>query len=352
MKNTGKGRSAAGGTKKASKRSGLTYKQAGVDIDLANSLISKMVPLFRTAERPGVVGKIGGFSGLFDVPTKGMKRPLLVSGTDGVGTKLMVAQAVGKHDTIGIDLVAMSVNDIVCSGAEPLFFLDYFATGGIEPAVYTAVLKGIVKGCRQANCALLGGETAEMPGLYKKGDYDLAGFAVGVVDGEAVIDGSRIKAGDVVLGLPSTGLHSNGYSLARKVFSKKELAGDWGRKLLAPTKIYVPAILALREKVDVLGLAHITGGGFYDNIPRCLPEGVGVRVDSRSWKVPALFGEIQQRGNIDEAEMFRTLNMGIGMIAVVRASEEAAAIKSLRNSKIRARRIGEVVEGNGEVVIE
>lgn len=329
----------------------LTYKQSGVDIDLANNLIKKLMPAFRSTERPGVVGKIGGFAGLFDVPSKGMKRPLLVSGTDGVGTKLMVAQAAGKHDTIGIDLVAMSVNDIICSGAEPLFFLDYFATGGLEAKVYQAVLKGIVKGCRQAGCALLGGETAEMPGLYKKGDYDLAGFAVGVVDASAVIDGSKIKAGDVVIGLPSTGLHSNGYSLARKVFKKSELAAEWGRKLLTPTRIYVPAILALRQRVDVLGLAHITGGGFYDNIPRCLPKGVGVRVDSKSWTVPAIFREIQRRGNIDEAEMFRTLNMGIGMTAVVRVTDEDEALASLRESGIKARRIGEVIKGNGEVVM-
>jgi phosphoribosylformylglycinamidine cyclo-ligase len=329
----------------------LTYKQAGVDIDLANNLIKRLLPVFRTTARPGVVGKIGGFSGLFEAPTKGFKRPLLVAGTDGVGTKLLVAQAAGRHDTIGIDLVAMSVNDIVCAGAEPLFFLDYFATGGLQPEVYVDVLKGIVKGCRQANCALLGGETAEMPGLYKKGDYDLAGFAVGVVDADAVIDGSKIRPGDAVIGMPSTGLHSNGYSLARKVFKKTELAGEWGRKLLAPTKIYVPAILALRQKVDVLGLAHITGGGFYDNIPRCLPDGVGIRIDRRSWKVPPLFREIQRRGNIDEAEMFRTLNMGIGMVAVVRASAEAEAVASLKASGVRARKIGEVTAGNGEVEI-
>jgi len=329
----------------------MTYKAAGVDIDKADRLIRKLIPMIHTTNRPGTVGKIGGFGGLFAVPTRGMKRPLLVSGTDGVGTKLLVAAAVGRHDTVGIDLVAMSVNDIVCSGAEPLFFLDYFATGGIEDRVYCDVLKGVVKGCKQAGCTLLGGETAEMPGMYKRGEYDLAGFAVGVVDEAKVIDGRRIRPGDVVIGLKSSGLHSNGFSLARKVFTRKELGGAWGRKLLTPPIIYVRPLLKLMAAVDVLGIANITGGGFYDNIPRCLPEGVGVRIDRSSWRVPDLFQEIQRRGRIDDREMFRTLNMGIGMVVVVRASQADKARRLLEAAKVRTCLLGEIVRGDREVTI-
>ena len=335
--------------KKEKKR--LTYKAAGVDIDQADSLIRKLSPLIHSADRPGVVGRVGGFGGLFAAPGGKMKRPLLVAGTDGVGTKLMVAQAVGRHDTVGLDLVAMCVNDIVCSGAEPLFFLDYIGHGGITPAVCRDIIKGVVKGCKLAGCALVGGETAEMPGMYKPGDYDLAGFAVGVVDGAKMIDGRRTRAGHAVIGLKSSGLHSNGFSLARKVFSRKELAGQWGRKLLKPTTIYVKPVLKLTRAVDVLGIANITGGGFYDNIPRCLPGGVGLRIDRRAWPVPSLFREIQKRGNIDEAEMFRTFNMGIGMVAVVRAAQADKARRVLEAEKIRTCLLGEVVKGDGRVII-
>ncbi|MBN2582960.1 MAG: phosphoribosylformylglycinamidine cyclo-ligase [Planctomycetes bacterium] len=329
----------------------MTYKAAGVDIDKADKLIRQLAPLIHSTNRPGTVGKIGGFGGLFAAPTRGMKRPLLVSGTDGVGTKLLVAQAVGRHDTVGIDLVAMCVNDIVCSGAEPLFFLDYFATGGIEDRVYRDVLKGVVNGCKQAGCVLLGGETAEMPGLYKRGDYDLAGFAVGVVDEPKVVDGRRIKPGDAVIGLKSSGLHSNGFSLARKVFTRKELAGPWGRKLLKPTIIYVKPLLKLMAAVDVLGVANITGGGFYDNIPRCLPKGVGVRIDRKAWRVPPIFSEVQRRGRVDEHEMFRTLNMGIGMVVVVRAAQADKARRLLEAAKVKTCLLGEITKGDGAVVL-
>lgn len=330
----------------------LTYKAAGVDIERAENLLDKLIPLFRTTGRPGVVGGVGGFGGLFRLPTKGMKEPLLVAATDGVGTKLLVANAVGRHDTVGIDLVAMNVNDLLCCGAEPLFFLDYFATGGIAAKVYTDVLRGVVRGCRQAGCALVGGETAEMPGLYKKGDYDLAGFAVGIVDRARVIDGRRIRPGDAAIGLKSSGLHSNGFSLARKVFTRKELGGAWGRKLLRPTLIYVKPVLKLLRKVQVLGLAHITGGGFFDNIPRCLPKGVGVRIDRSAWHVPTLFREIQKRGNVADREMFHTFNMGIGIVAVVRPRNAARARRLLEANGVRTCLVGEITRGNGRVTIE
>ena len=329
----------------------LTYKAAGVDVDLTGSLITQLAPMIRSTRRPGVVGDVGGFGALFKAPGRDMKRPLLVAATDGVGTKLLVARAARRHDTVGVDLVAMSVNDLLCCGAEPLFFLDYFATGGIAPTVYRDVLKGVVRGCRQARCALIGGETAEMPGLYKTGDYDLAGFAVGVVDQDKLIDGSAIRPGDAVLGLKSSGLHSNGFSLARKVFTRSELAGAWGRKLLKPTLIYVRPMLKLIRALPVLGIAHITGGGFPDNIPRCLPKRLAVRVDRAAWRVPTLFREIQKRGRVDEAEMFRTFNMGIGMIAVVRARHAARARGILAAQKVRTCLLGEIVKGDGRVIL-
>ena len=330
---------------------GLTYRKAGVDIELADSLIERLGPLFRKAGRKEMVGGIGGFGGMFAPRFKGMKRPVLVAGTDGVGTKLMVAQATGKHDTIGIDLVAMCANDVICCGAEPLFFLDYLATGGIEPRVYCDVLKGVVEGCRQAGCALLGGETAEMPGLYKKGDYDLAGFCVGLVDEGRAVDGRGIRPGDAVVGLMSSGLHSNGFSLARKAFTKKELSGIWGRKLVVPTIIYVKPILRLMRAVRVLGIANMTGSGIEGNLPRCLPAKVSARIDRKSWRVPGIFREIQRRGGVEEAEMFRTFNMGIGMTVVVRASEAEKARRVLAGMKIRSAVIGEIVKGDGKVLL-
>ena len=329
----------------------LTYQAAGVDRLLADRLIEKLIPLIRSTNRPGVVGEVGGFGGLFEAPGRGLKRPLLVASTDSVGTKLLVAIAVGKHDTVGIDVVAMNVNDILCCGAEPLFFLDYFATGGIEPQVYADVLRGVVRGCKLAGCALIGGETAEMPGLYKKGDYDLAGFTVGVVDGARLIDGRRIRPGDAVIGLKSSGLHSNGFSLARKVFSKKELAGRWGRRLLAPTIIYVKPVLKLMRQVRVLGVAHITGSGFEGNMPRVLPHGISVRIDRAAWRVPEIFREIQRRGHVDEREMFDTFNMGIGMVVIVRAAEAGRACRALQAQGIRTCLLGQTVKGNGHVIL-
>ena len=330
----------------------LTYKGAGVDIAEADRFIRGIASLVRSTHRPGVVGRIGGFSGLFRVPCKGMADPLLVASTDGVGTKLLVAKAVGKHDTVGIDLVAMCVNDVITCGAEPLFFLDYFATGKVAADRAHQIMKGIAAGCRQAGCAILGGETAEMPGLYGRGDYDLAGFCIGVVDRASMLDSRRVRLGDAVLGLASNGLHSNGFSLVRKVFSKKELRGKWGRRLLKPTRIYVKPILAVHRAGILRGAANITGGGFYDNIPRCLPRGKSVRIDQRAWRVPALFGEIQRRGQVDEHEMFHTFNMGIGMVAIVGPDDVARAQRVLSRLRIKSMAIGEVVRGTGEVLME
>ncbi len=329
----------------------LTYKSAGVDIDEGERFVQAIKPAVASTKRPGVLGSLGGFSGLFRAPTKGMKDPLLVSSTDGVGTKLLVANLANKHDTVGIDLVAMCVNDLATCGAEPLFLLDYLATGRMDSAKLKDVVKGIAKGCKQAGCALIGGETAEMPGLYEESDYDLAAFAVGVVDRPKLVDGKRIKAGDAVLGLASSGIHSNGLSLARKVFTEAELRGKWGRELLKPTRIYVKPLLALVKAGLVKGMAHVTGGGFYENIPRCLPKGKSVAIDRSAWRVPKVFKEIQARGNVADAEMFRTFNMGIGMAAIVGSKDAAKAQKILARFKIKSPVIGEVVKGKREVVM-
>jgi len=329
----------------------LTYRDAGVDIAEGDGFVKAIRPTIEKTRRPGVVGTVGAFSGLFRVPRKGMKDPLLVASTDGVGTKLLVANAVGKHDTIGIDLVAMCVNDVITCGAEPLFFLDYFATGKLETGHACAVVRGIARGCRQAGCAVLGGETAEMPGLYSAGHYDLAGFCVGVVDRKRLIDGKGVKSGDAVLGLASNGIHSNGLSLARKVFSGADLRGRWGRTLLKPTRIYVKPVLALHNAGVVRGVANITGGGFYDNIPRCLPRGRAVRIDRKAWRVPPIFREIQRRGNIEDAEMFHTFNMGIGMVVIVRHRDVARAQRILSQFKVKSVVIGEVTRGDGDVIV-
>ncbi|NMC65418.1 MAG: phosphoribosylformylglycinamidine cyclo-ligase, partial [Acidobacteria bacterium] len=296
---------------------GLTYKKAGVNIDEANDFVKKLKPLVRMTERAEVLGSIGGFGGLFAPRLKGMKKPVLVASTDGVGTKLMIADLLKKYDTIGLDLVAMNVDDVAVLGAEPLFFLDYIACGRLDKNQLLQVVKGVARGCRQANCALIGGETAELPGLYEPGKWDLAGFCVGLVEACKIIDGRRCRPGDKVIGLASSGLHSNGYSLARRVFTEKELKGDWGRQLLRPTKIYTPVILQTLKKIQIKAMAHITGGGFYDNIPRVIPAGLQVRIKRGSWPVPRLFKEIQRRGEIADKEMLRTLNMGIGLVAVV-----------------------------------
>ena len=309
----------------------LTYKSAGVDIDAGNRFVEMIKPHVKSTFRPEVLTDIGGFGGLFNLKSGRYTDPVLVSGTDGVGTKLRVAFMADKHDTVGIDLVAMSVNDIIVTGAEPLFFLDYFATGKLKPEKQAAVVAGIANGCRQAGCALIGGETAEMPGFYEEGEYDLAGFAVGVVDRDNIIDGSKVKPGDALVAFASSGLHSNGYSLARKVFFEvmglktDTFVAAFGKtvaeELLTPTRIYVKTVLKLMESFNIKGLAHITGGGITENLPRVLPEGCRAGVKRGSWDVPAVFEYIRQNGNIDDDEMHRDFNMGVGMVAVVDAAD-------------------------------
>jgi len=313
----------------------VTYKEAGVDIKKAEKLVKKI---------KGMVPGIGGFSGLFPIELRKYKKPLLVASTDGVGTKLKIAQLIGKHDTVGIDLVAMGVNDVITCGAEPLFFLDYFSTGKLELGVAQEVIKGIYKGCRESGCRLLGGETAEMPGFYKPGEYDLAGFCVGIVEAKEVIDGREIRPGDIIFGLPSSGLHSNGFSLVRKIFSASE-SGSLSKELLKPTKIYVKDILAVRSIVR--GIAHITGGGFTDNIPRILPQRCQALIHKGSWRVPGIFEVLREKGKIEEEEMFHTFNMGIGMVLVVSPNKR----KRLLSRLPQARPIGEVVSGKRQVKI-
>jgi len=313
----------------------VTYKEAGVDIKKAEKLIKKIKEI-----APG----IGGFSGLFPIEVSRYKEPFLVASTDGVGTKLKIAQLIRKHDTVGIDLVAMGVNDVITCGAKPIFFLDYFATGKLELGVAQEVIRGIHKGCVQSGCILLGGETAEMPGFYKRGEYDLAGFCVGTVEREELIDGKEIEPGDIIFGLPSSGLHSNGFSLVRKIFSQKELR-SLGKELLKPTKIYVKDVLSVKSIVR--GIAHITGGGFIDNIPRILPRGCQALIHKGSWRVPRIFHRVQQKGKIEEREMFHTFNMGIGMVLIVSPAKR----KSLLTRLPQARPIGEVLSGRRQVKI-
>ena len=329
----------------------LSYKSAGVDIDKTDKMVKKIKTMCATTTRKEVLGGIGGFGGCFEIP-KGYKQPVLVSGTDGVGTKLLISEERKEYSTIGIDLVAMSVNDVIVCGAEPLFFLDYYSSGKIDKAQFFDVLKGIVKGCKQSGCSLVGGEMAEMPDCYPKGKYDLAGFCVGVVEKKEIIDGSRVRKGDVLIGIPSSGLHSNGYSLARKAFSKKELRSEWGKKLLVPTKIYVSAVKALKKNVDLRGISHITGGGLYDNIPRVLPANVGVVIDKESWTRPVIFDEIQKRGNVDEVEMYRTFNMGIGLVVIVPARDVENSLRVLAVEKYAGVVIGEVVSADRSVIIQ
>ena len=308
-----------------------TYKSAGVDIDKANEFVECIKPMIKTTARKEVVAGIGGFGGLFHLDSQKFKNPILVSSTDGVGTKLRIAQLMDKHDTIGIDLVAMSVNDVVVQGAEPLFFLDYLATGKIEMEKSVQIIKGIVDGCNQAGCTLLGGETAEMPGFYKPGEYDLAGFCVGGVDSDKIIDGSGISFNDRIIGLASSGLHSNGFSLARKVLLEKNkldikekvagLSMPIGMELLEPTRIYVKSLLTIFKNFNIKGLVHITGGGFFDNIPRIIPESCRCVIDKKAWEVPPIFNVIQEMGDIEEQEMFRVFNMGIGMMIIVSEKE-------------------------------
>jgi phosphoribosylformylglycinamidine cyclo-ligase len=338
----------------------LTYRDAGVDIDAGDRLVENIKPFAKKTLRKGVLAGIGGFGALFEIARKQYREPVLVAGTDGVGTKLKLAFELNRHATIGIDLVAMSVNDILTHGAEPLFFLDYYACGRLDVATATEVVKGIAAGCRQAGCALIGGETAEMPGMYPAGEYDLAGFAVGVVEKSRIIHGSGIVEGDVVLGLASSGAHSNGYSLIRKIIAVKgvDLSAKFhGRALseviLEPTRIYVKPILKLVRSIAVKGLAHITGGGLLENVPRVLPAGLTVRIERAAWNLPHLFQWLKQEGNIADAELYRVFNCGIGMVAVVGAAEAGAALKALRAAGEIAWRIGRVVrrEKNGPQVV-
>jgi phosphoribosylformylglycinamidine cyclo-ligase len=328
----------------------LTYKKAGVDIESADRFIAKLKTLAQKTTRPEVLGAIGGFSGLFRPRLRGMKDPVLVSSTDGVGTKLLVAETRKKYDTIGIDLVAMNADDVVVTGAEPLFFLDYIAVGRLFSGQLVELMKGIVRGCREAGCALLGGETAELPGLYTPGKFDLAGFCVGLVDRGRIIDGKRCRTGDAVIGLASSGLHSNGYSLARKVFSQKELKGKWGLELLRPTRIYTRSILHVLRGIQIKAMAHITGGGFIDNIPRVIPAGLAVRIRKGNWPIPRIFREIQERGGVGESEMFRTFNMGVGMVVIVAAEDAPRTIQMFEQQGQKARLIGRLERGDRQVL--
>ncbi len=327
----------------------VTYKSSGVDIDKANALVGNYKRFAAGTKTRGVISDVGSFGALFRPDFRKFKDPILVSSTDGVGTKLKIAFLCDKHDTIGIDLVAMSANDILCSGAEGLFFLDYISTGKISPRVLRDIVKGIARGCREAGYALVGGETAEMPGLYKAGEYDLAGFGVGIVDRSEAIDGKSTKTGDIVLGLESSGPHSNGYSLIRKVFSEKELKA-LSKELLAPTKLYAKPVLNLNKKIRIKGIANITGGAFYDKIPRIIPRGMAIEIYKDSWAVPEIFSRIKKAGNVDDKEMYRTLNMGIGMALVLAPRDADKAIDSLRASGVKSHVIGEVVKGSGEVI--
>ncbi|MDD5449149.1 MAG: phosphoribosylformylglycinamidine cyclo-ligase [Candidatus Omnitrophica bacterium] len=325
----------------------LTYRSAGVDVRKADRFIDMIKPI--------VASGIGGFGGFFRFDVRKYKRPVFVSSTDGVGTKLKLAFLTGRHDTVGIDLVAMNVNDVLCSGAKPLFFLDYIATGKIETAVLVDVVKGITEGCRQAGCALVGGETAEMPDFYKKGEYDLAGFCAGVVEESRIIDGSRTRPGDIIIGIESSGLHSNGYSLVRKAFSKGELK-RYSRELLSPTRIYVRPILSLLSTIDygpstIKGIAHITGGAFYGKIPRIIPAGAAFNIYKGTWPVPRIFTAIQEKGGISEKEMYSCFNMGIGMVVVAGKAFAARAVRHLAALKYRSWIIGEVEKGKGEINI-
>ena len=331
----------------------LTYKDAGVDIDAGNELVERIKPLVKRTSRPEVLAGIGGFGGLFALPPDRYKEPVLVSGTDGVGTKLMLAQKLGKHDTIGIDLVAMCVNDVLVQGAEPLFFLDYFACGKLDNTVASDVIAGIAEGCVQAGAALIGGETAEMPDMYKPGEYDLAGFTVGAVERSDMLDGSAISEGDIIIGIASSGPHSNGYSLIRKVLERAPDAEIDGKSaaecLLAPTRIYVKPVLSLMRELSVKGLAHITGGGITENIPRVLPANLDAEIDTSAWSQGPVFDFLQKHGNIETSEMRRTFNCGIGMIAVVSEGDAERAIAHLGDSGESAWRAGRIIAGKQEV---
>jgi len=340
----------------------LTYKSAGVDIDKGDEFVEEIKSLARATFRRGVISDIGSFGSFFSLDITNMKEPVLISSTDGVGTKLKIAFMMDKHDTVGIDLVAMNVNDIITHGAEPLFFLDYFATSKLDIRIGKEVLKGIVEGCKLAGCALIGGETAEMPSFYKKGEYDLAGFVVGVVDRARLIDGSTISVGDKIIGIYSSGLHSNGYSLVRKLFFEilgmkpetylDELGRTLGEELLTPTRIYAKAVLGVIKNFNIKGIVHITGGGFTGNIPRVLPVRCRAVIYRGSWEIPGIFNIIKERGKISEEEMFRTFNNGIGLILIVKPEEVEGVMQMLENFGEKSAIIGEIKEreGDGEQV--
>ena len=336
-----------------------TYAAAGVNIEAGNELVSRIKPHAQRTFTPGVLSGLGGFGALFQHDFSKYEEPILVSSTDGVGTKLKLAFALEKHDTVGIDLVAMCANDVLCSGAAPLFFLDYFATGKLLPEVGEQVVKGIADGCVQAGCALIGGETAELPGFYSEGEYDLAGFCVGVADKSKLITGENISEGDIVLGLESSGLHSNGYSLARKVLEPLGLdsvpeggSTPIGEMMLAPTKIYVQPVLSLLERVEAKGIVHITGGGFYENIPRILPENTKAVIEKSAWQKPPIFDLIEKHAQIEEREMFTTFNMGIGMVLIVAESDEAQARELLQAQNVAVSRIGRIEKSDAAPCVE
>ena len=338
----------------------LTYKDSGVDIDAGNESVKLIKDSVRATYRPEVLGDLGGFGGLFAL--KKYNEPILVSGTDGVGTKLKIAFLLNRHDTIGQDAVAMCVNDILVQGAEPLFFLDYLAVGKLEPAKVAEIVKGVANACKESGCALIGGETAEMAGFYQDGEYDIAGFSVGVVEKSKLITSDKVHEGDILLGLPSSGLHSNGFSLVRKiVFERQQMTGSEyideldktiGEELLTPTRLYPKTCLPLIEKFNLHGMVHITGGGFYDNIPRALPENLGVEIDGNSWQVPTIFKLIQRWGNVEWREMFRTFNCGVGMVLIVDSAEADEICKYLKDNKEKFYRIGRVVKSSHSVTIK
>ena len=341
--------------------SSKAYAAAGVDITAGYKAVELMKTHIARTNVPGVLGGVGGFGGLFQPELTGMKAPVLVSGTDGVGTKLKLAFLMDKHDTVGIDCVAMCVNDVVCCGAAPMFFLDYIACGKNVPERIAEIVKGVAEGCVQSGAALIGGETAEMPGFYPVNEYDLAGFAVGVVDEEKIIDHNAMRAGDAIIALPSSGVHSNGFSLVRKVFdiehadltSPREALGgrSLGETLLTPTKIYVKPILSLLESVDVRGISHITGGGFYENIPRCIPAGLCARIEKRAVKTPPIFDLIRETGGIDERDMFNTFNMGVGMCVIVPEAQAAKALELLKRAGEDAYVLGEIVKADEKIAL-
>ena len=337
-----------------------SYKEAGVDVTAGYKSVELMKKYVHSTYTEGVRGDLGGFGGLFAPNIKDMKEPILVSGTDGVGTKLKLAFLLDKHDTIGQDCVAMCVNDIICSGAKPLFFLDYMSLWKNIPEMVATIVKGVAEGCKQAGCALVGGETAEMPGLYSENEYDLAGFSVGIVDKEKMINSNNIEVGDIVIGLTSSGVHSNGFSLVRKIFNvneknlkeyKEELGTTLGEALLTPTKIYVKPVLNLIQKIQVKGISHITGGGFYENMPRMLNENVALNINKNSYQVPSIFKLIMKEGNIPERDMYNTFNMGIGMAIIISKKDQEKALEILEQSGETVYIIGEVIKGNKEINI-